>query len=423
MPPETSQRGHVATFFANLGPGLITGAADDDPSGISTYSVAGASLGVAPLWTALFSFPLMVAVQLMCARLGMVTGRGLGGNIRRHFPRWVMWSSCFLLLVANIFNIGADLSGMADATQMVTGIPQALSSPLFAVIIVAFVVFASYRTVAKIFKWLTLVLFSYVITAFIVHPAWKTVLYATLVPTFHWTRDYFAVLTGILGTTISPYLFFWQSSQEVEEDRLHGRTSVAQRQGATDEELATSRTDVVTGMFFSNMVMYFIILTTATTLNAHGLKNIETARQAAEALRPLAGDGAYLLFALGIIGTGMLAIPVLAGSSAYAVAESALWSGASLDRKPSLARGFYGVLAAAVAVGLSLDFAGFNSVKMMFWSAVLNGILAPPLIVLVLLLTSRRNVMGERKNSLGIRILGWSCAALMTISAAGVFVA
>jgi len=411
MPPETSQRGHVATFFANLGPGLITGAADDDPSGISTYSVAGASLGVAPLWTALFSFPLMVAVQLMCARLGMVTGRGLGGNIRRHFPRWVMWSSCFLLLVANIFNIGADLSGMADATQMVTGIPQALSSPLFAVIIVAFVVFASYRTVAKIFKWLTLVLFSYVITAFIVHPAWKTVLYATLVPTFHWTRDYFAVLTGILGTTISPYLFFWQSSQEVEEDRLHGRTSVAQRQGATDEELATSRTDVVTGMFFSNMVMYFIILTTATTLNAHGLKNIETARQAAEALRPLAGDGAYLLFALGIIGTGMLAIPVLAGSSAYAVAESALWSG------------FYGVLAAAVAVGLSLDFAGFNSVKMMFWSAVLNGILAPPLIVLVLLLTSRRNVMGERKNSLGIRILGWSCAALMTISAAGVFVA
>jgi len=423
MPPETSQRGHVATFFANLGPGLITGAADDDPSGISTYSVAGASLGFAPLWTALFSFPLMVAVQLMCARLGMVTGRGLGGNIRRHFPRWVMWSSCFLLLVANIFNIGADLSGMADATQMVTGIPQALSSPLFAVIIVAFVVFASYRTVAKIFKWLTLVLFSYVITAFIVHPAWKTVLYATLVPTFHWTRDYFAVLTGILGTTISPYLFFWQSSQEVEEDRLHGRTSVAQRQGATDEELATSRTDVVTGMFFSNMVMYFIILTTATTLNAHGLKNIETARQAAEALRPLAGDGAYLLFALGIIGTGMLAIPVLAGSSAYAVAESALWSGASLDRKPSLARGFYGVLAAAVAVGLSLDFAGFNSVKMMFWSAVLNGILAPPLIVLVLLLTSRRNVMGERKNSLGIRILGWSCAALMTISAAGVFVA
>jgi NRAMP (natural resistance-associated macrophage protein)-like metal ion transporter len=425
MPPETSetQRGHIATFFANLGPGLITGAADDDPSGISTYSVAGASLGVAPLWTALFSFPLMVAVQLMCARLGMVTGRGLGGNIRRHFPRWVMWSSCFLLLVANIFNIGADLSGMAEATQMVTGIPQALSSPLFAVVIVAFVVFASYRTVAKIFKWLTLVLFSYVITAFIVHPAWQTVLYATLVPTFHWTRDYFAVLTGILGTTISPYLFFWQSSQEVEEERLHGRTSVEQRQGATDEELAKSRIDVVTGMFFSNLVMYFIILTTATTLNAHGLKNIETARQAAEALRPLAGDGAYLLFTLGIIGTGMLAIPVLAGSSAYAVAESALWKGASLDRKPSLARGFYGVLAAAVAVGLSLDFAGFNSVKMMFWSAVLNGILAPPLIVLVLLLTSRGDVMGERKNSLGIRILGWSCAVFMTISAVGVFVA
>jgi NRAMP (natural resistance-associated macrophage protein)-like metal ion transporter len=422
MPLASRSRNHVVRFFANLGPGLITGAADDDPSGISTYSVAGATLGFAPLWTALFSFPLMVAVQLMCARLGMVTGRGLAGNIRRHFPRWVMWSSCFLLLVANIFNIGADLSGMAEATQMVTGIPSKISSPIYAAVIVIFVVFASYRRVASIFKWLTLVLFAYIITAFIVHPNWKPVLLATFVPSIHWSRDYFMVLTGILGTTISPYLFFWQSSQEVEEERAQGRTTVEQRQGATDEEIAHSRTDVVTGMFFSNIVMYFIILTTATTLNAHGMKNIETARQAAEALRPLAGNGAYLLFTLGIIGTGMLAIPVLAGSSAYAVAESALW-GASLDSRPSLAPRFYGVLAAAVVVGLALDFAGFNSIKMLFLSAVLNGILAPPLIVLVLLLTSRASVMGERRNHTAIQVLGWICAVLMSACAVGVFFA
>ena len=311
---------------------------------------------------------------------------------------------------------------MADATRMVTGIPAAISSPLFAVIIVVFVLFASYRRVASVFKWLTLVLFAYVITAFIVHPNWKPVLLATFVPTLHWSRDYFTVLTGILGTTISPYLFFWQSSQEVEEDRAHGRTTVAQRKGATDEELSASRVDVVTGMFYSNLVMYFIILTTATTLNAHGLTNIETARQAAEALRPLAGNGAYLLFTLGIIGTGMLAIPVLAGSSAYAVAESARW-GASLDSPPRVAPRFYAVLAAAVAVGLSLDFGGFNSIKMLFWSAVLNGILAPPLIVLVLLLTSRESVMGGRRNKPAIRILGWTCAILMAVSAVGVFFA
>jgi NRAMP (natural resistance-associated macrophage protein)-like metal ion transporter len=318
MPQATPHRSHVGRFFANLGPGLITGAADDDPSGISTYSVAGATLGFAPLWTALFSFPLMVAVQLMCARLGMVTGRGLAANIRIHFPRWVMWAACSLLLLANLFNIGADLSGMAETTQMVTGIPPALSSTVYAAVIVVFVVFASYRKVAAIFKWLTLVLFAYILTAFIAHPAWKPILQATFRPSIQWSRDYFMVLTGIMGTTISPYLFFWQSSQEVEEERALGRNTVAKRKGATDEELAKSRIDVATGMLFSNLVMYFIILTTAATLHAHGMKNIESARQAAEALRPLAGPGAYWLFTLGIIGTGMLAIPVLAPLGRFA---------------------------------------------------------------------------------------------------------
>jgi NRAMP (natural resistance-associated macrophage protein)-like metal ion transporter len=418
---EAGPKRHLWSFFGDLGPGLITGAADDDPSGISTYSVTGATFGLSALWTALFSFPLMFAVQLMCARLGMVTGRGLAGNIRRRYPRWVMWGACGILLVANIFNIGADLAGMSDAMQLVTGVSSWIWSPVFAVALVALIVFASYRTVASIFKWLTLVLFAYVITAFLVHPDWKPILKATIIPQIQWTREYFAVLVGIFGTTISPYLFFWQSSQEVEEERSMGRRSVGQRRGATARELAKSRRDVGIGMGFSNLVMYFIILTTAATLHVHGATHIESARDAAEALRPLAGNGAYLLFTLGIIGTGMLGIPVLAGSSAYAVAESAAW-GASINRPLKLAPRFYGVLAAAVAIGLTLDFAGFNSVRMLFLSAVLNGLLAPPLIILVVLLTSDKVVMGDRCSSKSTRALGWICAAVMIACGVGLFV-
>ena len=411
----------IRKFFHDLGPGLITGAADDDPSGISTYSVTGAAFGLTALWTALFSFPLMAAVQLMCARLGMVTGRGLAANIRRRYPKWVMWSACGILLTANIFNIGADLAGMSDAMELVTGVSAIVWSPFFAVALVAMVVFASYRLVAGVFKWLTLVLFAYIVTAFLVHPAWKPIFAATFIPHIEWTRQYFAVLVGIFGTTISPYLFFWQSAQEVEEERSKGRKTLAQRRGATNEELSASRKDVLIGMFFSNLVMYFIILTTAATLHAHGMKEIQSAKDAAEALRPLAGRGAYLLFTLGIVGTGMLGIPVLAGSSAYAVAESSAWAG-SLDRKLKVEPKFYGVLAAAVAIGMSLDFAGLNSVRMLFLSAVLNGLLAPPLIVLVTLLTSDRVVMGDRRNSVLVRALGWTCAGVMTLCAVGMFV-
>jgi NRAMP (natural resistance-associated macrophage protein)-like metal ion transporter len=425
-PADPTQEGvssnRLQRFLNDLGPGIITGAADDDPSGISTYSVAGASFGYTTLWTALLSFPLMAAVQFMCAKLGMVTGCGLASVIRTRYPRWVLWLACSLVIIANIFNIGADLGGMADATQMMTGLPAYYWTPFFAAVIVGLLFWTSYRLMARIFKWLTLVLFAYVITAFLAHPDWRAVLHSTFIPHIEWSKTYISVLVAILGTTISPYLFFWQAAQEVEEDRDHGKATVAQRKGSTNAELRIARRDVITGMLLSNMVMYFLILTTAATLNAHGHKDIETAKQAAEALRPFAGAGAYWLFTLGMIGTGMLAVPVLAGSCAYAVAEGARWRAASLNLKPQLARKFYAVIGVSIAVGLALDFAHLNAVKMLFWSAILNGLLAPPLVVMVVLLTSDKKVMGNRTNTVGMKWLGWTCAAIMTAAAVGLIV-
>jgi NRAMP (natural resistance-associated macrophage protein)-like metal ion transporter len=409
------KRGPVREFFSQLGPGLITGAADDDPSGISTYSVTGASFGYAPLWTALFSFPLMAAVQLMCARLGLVTGSGLAGVIRARYPRWVLFGACSLLIIANLINIGADLGGMAEATEMVTGISSLWWTPVYAALILSFLFWSSYRHIARIFKWLTLILFGYVLTAFLVKPDLGTIIAATFIPRIEWSAKYVATFVGVLGTTISPYLFFWQASQEVEEERLQGRVTLEQRLNATDAELKQSRTDVVAGMFFSNLVMYFIILTTAATLHANGQTDITTAQQAAEALRPLAGHGAYLLFTLGLIGTGMLGVPVLAGSSAYALAEAENWRG-SLEDRPRLAPRFYVVLAASMILGLLLDFAGFNAVKMLFWSAVVNGMLVPPLIVVVVLLTGDKEVMGKHVNSPVLGLLGWIAAAIMAMA-------
>ena len=411
--PESN--GPVLRFFANLGPGLITGAADDDPSGISTYSVAGAAFGYAPLWTVLFSLPLMASVQLMCARLGMVTGRGLAGAVRRFYPRWVLWASCALLLVANIINIGADLGGMAEATQMVTGISPLIWTPVYAVLIVSLLFWSSYRHIARVFKWLTLVLFAYAGAAFLAQPDWTAVIRSTFIPHIEWSRAYLAVFVGIMGTTISPYLFFWQASQEVEQERAMGR-SLVQRRGATGKELRSSLVDIVTGMSFSNLAMYFIILTAAATLHAHGQTSIATARQAAEALRPLAGNGAYWLFTLGLIGTGMLGVPVLAGSCAYAVAEAGAWRG-SLEQRPRLAPRFYIVIAVSMVVGLALNYMGIDAVAMLFWSAVLNGVLAPPLIALVILLTSNPKVMGKRTSSPLLRLLGWTTVAVMTCAA------
>jgi NRAMP (natural resistance-associated macrophage protein)-like metal ion transporter len=406
------RRGRVRRFFSNLGPGLITGAADDDPSGISTYSVAGAQFGYGPLWTALFSFPLMAAVQLMCARLGMVTGRGLAAVVRRRYPRWVLWGTCLLLIFANVINIGADLGGMAAASRMVTHVPAWIFTIFYAALIVSLLFFSSYRMIAKIFKWLTLVLFAYLLSAILARPDWGQTLRATLVPHVEWSSDFLATFVGILGTTISPYLFFWQAAQEVEEERAQGRRSVGARKGATDDELRHSRNDVLTGMFFSNLVMYFIILTTAVTLHASGQTHIGTAEEAARALRPLAGDGAYWLFTLGIIGTGMLGVPVLAGSCAFAIAEAAAWRG-TLSDKPRKGQRFYAVIAVSMLLGLGIVSFGFDAVAMLFWSAVINGVLAPPLIVLVVLLTSDPKVMGERVNPPLLKVLGWTTALVM----------
>jgi NRAMP (natural resistance-associated macrophage protein)-like metal ion transporter len=394
---------------------LITGAADDDPSGIATYSITGAAFGYTPLWTAIFSFPLMSAVQIMCARLGMVTGLGLAGVIRMRYPRWILWSACALLVFANIFNIAADLGGMADVTGLLTGVRALYWTPAYALLLVGLLFWTSYRLIARIFKWLTLALFAYIAAAFLAHPDWPTVVRATLIPRVEWSGAYWATLVGILGTTISPYLFFWQAAQEVEEDIALGKATVAQREGASHRELRRLRNDVLTGMFFSNLVMYFIILTAAATLHAHGKTTISTARDAAEALRPLAGAGAYWLFSLGLLGAGMLGVPVLAGSCAYAIAEAADWVG-SLEVHPPLAHGFYSVIGIAMALGLGLDYAGLNAVKMLFWSAVLNGALAPPLLVLVVLLTSRADVMGEHRNGTLLRWLGWTCAGVMLIA-------
>ena len=407
-------------FFDRLGPGLISGAADDDPSGISTYSVAGASFGYATLWTALFSFPLMTAVQLMCARLGMVTGQGFAGVIRYRYRAWVLWSACALLVTANTVNIGADLGGMAEATQMMTGVKKLFWVPVYAGLMASLLFWASYYMIARIFKWLTLVLLAYVFDAFLAKGDWMAVLRSTVVPHLEWSGEYWATLVALLGTTLSPFLFFWQASLEVEEERKIGRLSLEEREGATDAELRKCRIDVVTGMFVSNLIMYFIILTAAATLHVHGHTNIKSAEEAAGALRPLAGKGAYLLFSLGMIGAGMLSVPVLAGSSAYAIAEAAAWRG-SLAERPSMAREFYAVIGLGLLVGLALDYGGFNSISMLFWSAVLNGVLAPPLIAILVLLTSNRRIMGARRNPPWLAALGWITVVVMSLASIAMF--
>jgi NRAMP (natural resistance-associated macrophage protein)-like metal ion transporter len=407
-------------FFAILGPGLITGAADDDPSGISTYSVAGAAYGYATLWVALITIPLMTSVQLMCARLGIVTGRGLAASVRIYFPRWVLWGACLILAVANVINIGADLGGMAEATQLITGIRALVWIPVYAIVIVVLMFWASYKVMAEVFKWMTLVLFAYVFASFFAHVDWRAALRVTFVPHLEWSRGFLAVLVAILGTTISPYLFFWQAAEEVEEKREQDESHDKPTR-ALAYQLKCARTDTMTGMLFSNLIMYFIILTTAATLHAHGHTDITTAKQAAEALRPLAGDAAYLLFTLGLIGTGMLGVPVLVGSCAYAVAEASGWHG-SISDKPGNARKFYAVMAVAMMLGLALDFFGLNAVKMLFFSAVMNGVLAPPLIFLVILLTSNQKVMGARVNPPWLRYLGWATFGVMTAAAVGMMI-
>ena len=418
--PSTTPGTSIRALVSKLGPGLITGASDDDPSGIGTYSIAGAQLGYAPLWTALLLFPLMFSVQLMCARIGMVSGEGLAARIRKSYGSRVLRPACLLVVVANVVNIGADLGAMAAAAGMITGMRAAYFTPLFTVWILATLVLWPYQKIAFWLKWMTLTLFAYVIAAFPAHPNWASVLYSSIAPKIEFSPNYLATLVALAGTTISPYLFFWQSTQEVEEDRAKGKTTIAQRRGASDAETANSRFDVFTGILFSQVIMYFVILTTAAALNAHGGTHINTVQQAAEALRPLAGKGAYLLFTAGIVGTGLLSVPVLAGSTAFAVAEAASWRN-SLAYRPMEAPKFYGVLAASLLVGLALNWFGLDVMRMLFWSAVINGLLAPPLLVLVVLLSSDRKVMGKRASSRTLRVLGWAAVAVMSAAEIGLF--
>jgi len=424
MSPEASPPKHshnpLVRYFQMLGPGLVTGASDDDPSGITTYSVAGAAYGNGFLWTAIITFPLMAAIQLICARIGLVTGRGLAGAVGRHYPRPLLLSACLILLVANVFNIAADLGGMAEAAAMLTGLPARPFILVFGVGITAVTVYTSYATFARSLKWLTAVLFAYIAAAVLARPDWFAVLRATVVPAFQWNERAVGTLVAILGTTISPYLFFWQASQEVEEEKGRGKRTLAQRRGATAHELADARLDVNTGMFFSNVVMYFIILATAATLYRTGLHDIQTAKQAAEALRPLAGDAAYLLFGLGLIGTGLLAVPVLAGSASFAVAEIFKWR-AGLDLKPRPAWRFYLVLAGAIVCGMVLDVFETNPIRILFLSAVLNGLLAPPLMLLVMLVGNNRKIMGEDVNGFWLNLVGWLATAVMAAAAVAFF--
>lgn len=408
-------------FVSSLGPGLVTGAADDDPSGIATYSIAGAQLGTSLLWTALLTWPLMAAVQMMCARIGMVRGEGLAAALGKRIPRSVVVATTFALLVANTINIAADLSGMADAAEMLTGLNRHAGVVAFGLAITVATVALPYRRIASVLKWLALALFAYVVAAIHVGADWGDVARAALVPAWPASPAAWATLVAILGTTISPYLFYWQASEEVEEEKEHGKKTAASRRGATPKELVDRRLDVGVGTFFSNLVMFFIILTTAVTLHRHGVTNIETSRQAAEALRPLAGKFAATLFTLGVVGVGLLAIPTLAGSAAYAFAETFGWK-QGLDRKLAGARRFYLVVGVSTAAGVALNFARISPMKALFWSAVVNGLLAPVLLVGVLLVASSRKLMAGQPSSRLARAVVGAAALLMSGAAVGMFV-
>jgi NRAMP (natural resistance-associated macrophage protein)-like metal ion transporter len=405
-------------YFHTLGPGLTTGAADDDPSGIATYSQAGASYGYSLLWLSLVTFPLMAIVQEMCARIGIVSGQGLAANIRRHYSQNALYAVCLLLFLANTLNIAADLGAMAASVQlMAPWFNFDLLVALFAFGILFLQIFTTYARYAKILKWLTLALLSYVFTAFAVHLPWQTALYHTVVPTFSFTKDEIYLLCAILGTTISPYLFFWQTSQEVEEHRgEHGDTEPTHNDKAKLRmEIRRMRVDVWSGMFFSNAVMFFIVAACAATLFANGITNISTAQQAALAIRPFGGDLTFIFFAVGIVGTGLLAVPVLAGSSAYAIAESFGWK-RGLYHTLSEAYAFYGVIIVSVVIALFANIIGLDPIKGLIWAAVANGLVAPFVLFFIVRLSSR---MREHGNHRLVTALGWGVIMLMILSGVG----
>ena len=387
---QNGWQGRVLVYLKSLGPGLITGASDDDPSGIGTYSQTGAQFGYAQLWMAIFTFPLMTAVQEMCARIALHTGRGLADIIREYYPKAILYISVLLLFIANTINIGADLGAMADSGQSLLSIPFWIWLVAFTLLIIVLQIFVSYKQYARLLRFLTFSLFTYVLVAFVVSQEWRQVLYSTIIPTIQFNKDYMLNLVAVLGTTISPYLFFWQAAQEVEEEIDSGKTTKDTRKGVSRTELKWMRTDVMSGMLVSNLVMWFIIITTASTLFRSGINDIDSASKAAQALRPIAGRFASVLFAAGIVGTGLLAVPILAGSSAYAIAETLRWR-EGLYLKLRQAWGFYGVIAFSTILGAAMNFVGINPIKALYYTAVINGLVAPPLLWLIMLIGNNRD--------------------------------
>ena len=417
----TPKTGRVRGFLSAFGPGVVTGAADDDPSGITTFSIAGAQFGTSLLWTVLLTWPLMAAVQMMCARIGMVSGQGLAGVWRKKFPRPLLIAVAVALLGANTLNIAADLAGMADAAEMLSGINSHIFVVLFGTAIAAATIWLPYHRIAAILKWLALVLLAYIVTALMLRPHWGPILRHTFIPSLPKGKDGWQTLVAILGTTISPYLFFWQASQEVEEEKAMGRRMLRSRLGATHRELVDRGIDVGIGTFSANLVMFFVMLTTALTLHVHGMTRIETSRQAAEALQPLAGDAAATLYTLGLFGVGFLAIPTLSGSAAYAFAETFHWR-EGLDQKLKRARGFYSIVVLSTTLGIVFDFAGANPIRLLFWSAVINGLLSPFLLVGILIVASDPVCMLKQPSPRFARYVVGLTALVMFAAAVGMFV-
>ena len=402
-------------LFESLGPGYITGAADDDPSGIATYSQTGVLFGFSQLWVALFSFPFMAAIQEMCARIGVVTGKGLSGVIKQYYSKKVLFAAVFLLLVANVINIGADLGAMAASVQLLVTLPFTMLIISITAFTILVEVFVPYRVYAKFLKYLALSLLAYVATAFIIKQDWRLIAYSTFVPSFVWSRDYLFNIVAFMGTTISPYLFFWQANEEVEEELVHGQMLDMGKgiPNVGSYSVHKMRIDTIFGMFFSNLMTFFIIVTVASTLGAAGVHTVDTAADAANALRPLAGDFAFLLFTLGILGTGLLAVPILAGSAAYAIAEVFDWE-EGLGKKFNEARGFYGVIAIATLVGLMVNFSPIGPITMLYYAAMLNGVLAPPLMVIILLISNNEKILGDKTNGILSNFLGITITTIMS---------
>lgn len=405
-------------FVRALGPGLITGASDDDPGGIGTYSSVGAQFGMTILWMAAWLLPMMLAIQETCARIGIVTNKGLAAVLKQHFKKRTVLMAVLLLMIANIANIGADLGAMAASLNMVSGINYAVGAIFFAVAIILLEIFVKYHVYVKVLKWLTLSVFAYIIAGFMTHPNWSIIFKNSFIPQISFTKEYIFAMIAVFGTTITPYLFFWQASEEVEDGKMchasHGKKMVCQR-------VARMRTDVNVGMILANIVFFFIVITTANVLFANGITNIDSAQDAALALRPLAGDYAFLLFAIGIIGTGFLAVPILAGSGAYALSELMSWNN-GLEEKFSKAKGFYLVITISIFVGLAMNFLGINPIKALYWSAFLNGVIALPLLAIIMKIGGDKKIMGRETNPMWVKICGWSAVAVTTVALLGMVV-